>query len=78
MEQAIKTPNARQQVEAAYTKMLVAYDRYFHCSEDQQENFKIDYTVALNNYRDTCTVVVERLLRTNPKVLEDLTLLWLA
>lgn len=77
MEQAIITPNARQQVEAAYTKMLAAYDRYFHSPENQQENLKIDYTIALNNYRDTCTVVVERLMRTNPKVLEDLTLLWL-
>ena len=75
---AVVTPNARQQVEEAYRKMMVAYDRYFHSSADQQETFKIDYTVALNNYRDTCTVVVERLLRTNPKVLEDLTLLWLA
>lgn len=75
---AVITPNARQQVEESYRKMMVAYDRYFHSSGDQQEKFKTDYTAALTNYRDTCTIVVERLLRTNPKVLEDLTLLWLA
>ena len=75
---AVITPNARQQVEESYRKMMVAYDRYFHCADDQREYFKLVYNTALNNYRDTCTVIVERLIQTNPKVLEDLTVLWLS
>lgn len=75
---AVITPNARQQVEKSYRKMMVAYDRYFHCANDQREDFKIAYNTALNNYRDLCTVVVARLIQTNPKALEDLTVLWLS
>lgn len=75
---AIVKPNAKQQVEEAYKKMMIAYDRFYHSPESLRESSKIAYQTALNNYRDTCTVVVERLISTNPKVLEDLTVLWLS
>ena len=77
MSEAIVKPNARQQAEEAYKKMMVAYDRFYHCPEDKREDFKLVYMTALNNYRDTCTVIVERLFQTNPKALEDLTILWM-
>lgn len=75
---AIKNPNARQQIEEAYTKMMVAYDMFYHSPEQLRENRKIYYQTALNNYRDLCTVVVKRLMRTNPEILEDMTVLWLS
>ena len=77
MSEALVKPNARQQAEEAYRKMMVAYDRFYHCSDEQREDFKLVYMTALNNYRDTCTVIVERLIGTNPKALEDLTILWM-
>lgn len=75
---AIKNPNARQQIEAAYNKMMIAYDMFYHSPELLRENRKIVYQAALNNYRDLCTVVVKRLMRTNPEILEDMTVLWLS
>ena len=77
MSEALVKPNARQQAEEAYKKMMIAYERFYHCPEDKQEEFKLDYLNALNRYRDTCTVIVECLFQTNPKALEDITVLWL-
>lgn len=76
MSEALKIPNAKQKVEEAYRKMMVAYDRYFHCSEEQEKDFKLAYQVALDNYRDVCTVIIGRLLNENPKVLEDMIILY--
>lgn len=75
---AVKNPNVRQQIEEAYNKMMVAYDRFYHSPEPLRENRKIVYQKALNNYRDLCTVVVKRLMKTNPAILEDMTVLWLS
>lgn len=80
MSEAIKVPNARQEVEASYHKMLETYDRlrcYPGSDVEIANAYKLCYKTTLDNYRDLCTVIVERLLRENPKVLEDMTLLWL-
>ena len=73
MPETVNIPTARQEVEAAYRKMMAAYDDYYHIGG----NNKTYYISKLNDYRDLCTVIVERLIRENPKVLEDMTLLWL-
>ena len=81
MSNAIKLPNAKQEWEESYRKMLETYDRlYCYPGSDVEiaNAYKLCYNTALNNYRDLCTVIVERLARENPKVLEDMTLLWLA
>lgn len=75
MSEAIKVPNARQDVEAAYNKMIDAYDilRCYPGSDVEIANaYKLCYKTALDNYRDLCTVIVERLVRENPKVLEEM------
>ena len=81
MSEAIKAPNARQDVEAAYNKMMDAYDR-FRCypgsDTEIRSAYLTVYQTALNNYRDLCTVIVERLMRENSKVLEDMHVLYLA
>ena len=74
MSETTNIPTARQEVEAAYRKMMAAYDDYYHIGGDSNKTY---YTSKLNDYRDLCTVIVERLIRENPKVLEDMTLLWL-
>ena len=77
MSEALKVSNARQQVEEAYNKMMEAYDRYYHFGRNDNQ-FWLDYKAQLNNYRDLCTVIVKRLLSTNPKALEELNILYLA
>lgn len=74
MSGAIKVPNARQDVEAAYQKMMDAYDFYRRIGGENYERY---YQAQLNNYRDLCTVIVGRLIRENPKVLEDMHVLYL-
>ena len=74
MSEAIKAPNALQEVEAAYRKMMDAYDFYYHIGGECYDRY---YKAQLNNYRDLCTVIVGRLLRENPKVLEDMHVLYL-
>lgn len=80
MSEAIKCSNAYQDAEAAYFKMMDAYDRMrcYPGSDIEIANaYKLCYKTALDSYRDLCTVIVERLMRENPSVLEDMTLLWL-
>ena len=80
MNNAVKVPNAKQEFEAAYNKMLRDYDslRCYAGSDINIANaYKTLYKTSLDNYRDLCTVIVERIARENPKVLEDMTLLWL-
>ncbi len=76
MSEAIKASNARQEVEMAYEKMVEAYDKWQHLGRDPmfRDNYRVYYESKLNNYRDLCTVIVERLMTYNPKVLEDLKL----
>lgn len=77
----VVVPNAKQEFEASYNKMLEMYDRlrcYPGSDVEIANAYKLCYKTALDNYRDLCTVIVERLARENPKVLEDMTLLWLA
>jgi hypothetical protein len=81
MSEAIKVPNAKQEFEAAYHKMIEAYDRlrcYPGSDVEIANAYKLCYKTALDNYRDICTIIVERLALYNPMVLEDMTLLWLA
>lgn len=79
MSEALKVPTARQDAEAAYFKMMDAYDK-FRCypgsDTEIREAYKTVYQTALNNYRDLCTVIVERLMRENPKVLEEMVVLY--
>ena len=80
MSDAIKIPNARQMAEDAYYKMISAYELYYRLREDHimRDNYKSNYNAAVANYKELCTVIVERLMRENPKVLEDMHLLYLA
>ena len=81
MSEALKVPNALQDAQAAYNKMMNDYDRY-RCypgsNTEIQSAYLTVYQTSLNNYRDLCTVIVERLMRENPKVLEDMTILYLS
>jgi hypothetical protein len=75
MSEAIKWPSAYQEAEAAYFKMVDTYDRlrcYPGSDIEIADAYKLCYKTALNNYRDICTIIVERLMRENPKVLEDM------
>ena len=76
MSDALKIPTAKQKVEESYRKMMAAYDRYYHCSEEQEKDFRLSYQSALDEYRDICTVIIGRLLNENPKVLEDMIILY--
>jgi hypothetical protein len=81
MSEVIKLPNALQDFTAAYDKMIRDYENlrcYPGSDIDIANAYKTVYKTSSNNYRDLCTVIVERLARENPKVLEDMTLLWLA
>ena len=81
MSEAIKVPNALQMSQEAYTKMCETYDRlrcYLGSDVEIADAYKLCYKVALDNYRDLCTVIVERLMRENPKVLEDMSVLYLS
>jgi hypothetical protein len=80
MSDALKVPNARQLVEAAYDKMLSAYEMYYRMQEDHymRDNYKCYYNEQSSKYKELCTVVVERLMRENPKVLEDMHILYLS
>ena len=79
MSEAIKTPSARQMAEEAYFKMLSAYEIYYRMREDPilRDNYKSLYDEELYKYRELCTVIVERLLRENPAVLEDMHVLYM-
>ena len=73
MSEALKVPNARQEAEVAYHKMMDAYDFYRTIGGENYERY---YQAQLNNYRDLCTVIVERLMRENSTALEELILLY--
>ena len=81
MSDAIIKPNALQDFYAAYDKMMQDYDRY-RCypgsNTEIQSAYLTVYQTSLNNYRELCTVIVERLARENPKVLEDMHVLYLS
>ena len=79
MSDTFNYPNARQDVEAAYNKMMEAYQMYYRMREDHfmYDNYRNHYKEQLNKYRELCTVIVERLMRENPKVLEDIHVLYM-
>ena len=80
MSEALKIPNALQDAEKFYSKMQKDYDRLFNYTGSDVNTiqaFKTVYETSLNNYRDFCTVIVERLMRENPKVLEDIHVLYM-
>lgn len=78
MSEVLKNSNALQQVEETYRQMTEAYDRYYRLGKNTEDDpFKLVYKTKLNNYRDLCTVVVERLISTNPEVLENMRVLFL-
>lgn len=80
MSEALKIPNALEDAQMAYNKMMNDYDRY-RCypgsNTEIQSAYLTVYQTSLNNYRDLCTVIVERLIRENPKVLENMHVLYL-
>lgn len=80
MSENIIVPNARQMAEEAYYKMISAYEMYYRMREDHvmRDNYKSHYNTELAKYRELCTIIVERLLRENPVVLEDMYVLYLS
>ena len=81
MSEALKIPNALQDIEVAYNKTQKDFNRLFEYTGSDTNTiqaFKTVYETSLNNYRDLCTVIVERLMRENPKVLEDMHVLYLS
>ena len=81
MSEAVKIPNALEDVKAAYDRMMRDYDSY-RCypggDVEIRNAYLVRYQTSLNNYRDICTVIVERLVRENPKPLEDMHVLYLS
>ena len=81
MSEALRIPSALEVAKTAYDKMMMDYDSY-RCypgsNTEIQSAYLIRYQTSLNNYRDLCTVIVERLIRENPKVLEDMHVLYLS
>ena len=80
MSDTFNIPNALQQVEKAYWRMQKDYDRFYGYADGDHNVTSASraiYETSLNNYRDLCTVIVERLTRENPKVLEDMYVLYL-
>lgn len=71
MPDAIKRPTAIEELEYRYDRMVEAYRNFENIGGD---NFKRYYQTQLNNYRDTCVMVVERLMRTNPSALQEVQL----
>lgn len=81
MQESLKVPNALQDAHAAYNKMMSDYDSY-RCYPGSDDEIRLAYLTryktSLNNYRDLCTVIVERLMRENPNVLENMHVLYLS
>ena len=80
MTSATVDHNAKQLFDEAYAKMMSAYEMYYRMREDHymRDNYRCYYNEQSNKYKELCTVIVERLRRENPKVLEDMHLLYLA
>lgn len=73
MSNAITMPTTTEKLERLYDNMVRAYN-LFEAEDDKEKkaSFKLYYQTQLNIYRDVCTEVVERLMQTNPRVLEDI------
>ena len=80
MSDAIKFPNALQNVNEAYGKMMMAYDHWYHRSEKDsvfEGDLWQEYINRKNNYHELCAVIIGRLVRENPSVLENMHVLYL-
>lgn len=64
-------PTTIEELEYKYDKMLEAYRNFETIGGD---SFKRYYQTQLNNYRDICVMIVERLMQTNPAVLNEVKL----
>lgn len=71
MSDAIKRPTTIEEIQYRYDHMIEAYRNFETIGGD---NFKRYYQTQLNNYRDTCAMVVEKLMRTNPAALQEIEL----
>ena len=71
MSDAIKNQTTIEKLEYLYNKMINAYN-LFEAEEDpkRRESLKLYYKTQVDNYRDVCTTVVERLMSTKPDILE--------
>ena len=72
---------ALDEAQAAYKKVQDAYDiwyRHEYIDADTAACKRLDYRAAVDEYRELCTVIVERLIKENPKVLEDMHVLYLS
>ena len=72
MSESINTPSTIELLQRAYNKMMYSWDRYTHCPDSLQEHYKIVYQIQLNNYRDMCVRVVEKLISSNPEALQEI------
>ncbi len=73
MSNTITRPTTIEELEYKYNKMIEAYN-LFEAEEDpdKKASFKLYYQTQLNIYRDTCSIVVEHLMLTNPAALRSL------
>jgi hypothetical protein len=71
MSDAIKRPTTIEEIQYRYAHMVEAYRNFETIGGD---SFKRYYQTQLNNYRDTCVMGVERLMRTNPSALQEIKL----
>lgn len=71
MPNAITGPTTVEELMYKYDKMLEAYRNYEIIGGD---SFRRYYKTQLDIYRDTCVIVVERLIQTNPAVLNEVKL----
>ena len=74
---ALRRLTTLEDLEEKYNKMLNAY-KLFESEDDTQrrDSLRLHYKTQLDIYRDTCVVIVERLMSTNPTILEELKLPW--
>lgn len=68
-------PTTIAELEYKYNKMVEAYNLFeAEDDPDKKASFKLYYQTQLNIYRDTCSIVVEHLMHTNPAALNEVKL----
>lgn len=63
---------AIERIREAHNEMLRAQSLYEDAPKEKKELLKLYYKTQIDIYRDICTEVVERLLKTNPQAIEDI------
>jgi hypothetical protein len=71
---AINPTGTLQEIRIKYDMVVKAHRQLERSPSSQKEYFKMYYRTQLDNYRDLCTLIVEKLMQTNPTALEEIEL----